>query len=252
MQICLGELENSNHSPRWKAILWKTLLATCIQTVLLLVWPKRLWASAQPSAVRVRVCACVCACAERLTAEQRKDGACPKLEQRAEDVEPGDIRASRESATGTSPHTRSQQDPSFSLKRQCSRPHHVGTREQTEKDLRQALVKAEQDRCEKKKSAGTASEAMRQGERCLDVYLLGHISPSHARSARRWVWAAQLASARREGMRGIKGRDLQAAAPAQAWWARIAPRPQALTVQTEPKWWENQAGPHLPQWEEVH
>ena len=129
--------------------------------------------------MRVRVCACVCACAERLTAEQRKDGACPKLEQRAEDVEPGDIRASRESATGTSPHTRSQQDPSFSLKRQCSRPHHVGTREQTEKDLKQALVKAEQDRCEKKKSAGTASEAMRQGERCLDVYLLGHISPSH-------------------------------------------------------------------------
>ena len=82
-------------------------------------------------------------------------------------------------ATGTSPHTPCQQDPSFSLKRQCSRPHHVGTREQTEKDLKQALVKAEQDRCEKKKSAGTASEAMRQGERCLDVYLLGHISPSH-------------------------------------------------------------------------
>lgn len=80
-----------------------------------------------------------------------KDGVCPNLEQRAEDVEPGDIRASQGvRATGTSPHTPRQQDPSFSLRRQCSRPHQDGTREQTEKDLKQASVKAEQDRCEKK------------------------------------------------------------------------------------------------------
>ena len=75
----------------------------------------------------------------------------PNLEQGVKDVEPGNIRASQGvRATEASPHTQRQQDSSFSLRRQRSHPHQDGTREQSEKDLKQASVKAEQDRCEKK------------------------------------------------------------------------------------------------------
>lgn len=51
----------------------------------------------------------------------------------------------------------------------------------------------------KKKSAATASEAKRQGECCLDIYFLGHISPSHGpmhtQQEGEYEWA-QLASPR--------------------------------------------------------
>lgn len=102
----------------------------------------------------------------------------PNLEQGVKDVEPGNIRASQAvRATEASPHTQRQQDSSFSLRRQRSRPHQDGTREQSEKDLKQASVKAEQDRCGKKKSAGTASEAKSRASAAwtyisLSIYVL--------------------------------------------------------------------------------
>ena len=127
--------------------------------------------------------ACACACAERLTAGESRG----RMERA-----PSWNRERRTWNLGTSGLPRESEQPG-----QAHTPHANRTLRSPWRDsaatcimlgLENRLKKissrlrwkqSRTDVKKKKKSASTASEAMRQGERCLDMYLLGHISPSH-------------------------------------------------------------------------
>ena len=157
-----------------------------------------------------RVCVCVCACAEADSRwEQMTDGACPIWN-----------REWRTWSLGTSElHRESEQQ------RQAHTPHANRTLHSPWGDSAATRIKmglenrSQAGFCEsragqmwKKKSAGTASEAKRQGKCCLDVYLLEHICPSHGPMHTQQEGEcerAQLASAGRRGCQEPTGGTLK-------------------------------------------